>query len=350
MYALSQLGLILLLFNVGMEFDFARLSTSRLRHATHVIAIASLVLPFGLGLIAGYLAAPSLCPGADRLFSALFVATALSITALPILGRILIEFGINREPLGVVAISAAAINDVAGWLMLAALSTLAISQFNGSLFLMRVAGIAVAGLVSWFVVRPLLKRLVAAWLEPRAHADAVPKVPDRLLTALIVVILLGAICSSRLGIFPIFGAFLMGTLLHDETALRHAWNERIGHFVGVFFVPIFFTYTGLRCNIGGLNEPTLWAWCAVFVGVATLGKFGAAYLAARFCGWSHPRATAVGILMNTRALMELIVLNVGLDLGMVSRNVFTMLVIMALISTLATSPVLRRCLQSQQRP
>lgn len=345
MYSLSQIGLVLLLFQVGIEFDFGRLGTARLRAAMHRIALASLLAPFALGLAVGYLAAPVLCPGSDRLLSALFMATALSITALPILGRILIEFGINREPLGVVTIGAAAVNDVAGWLILAALSTLAVSRFDAGIFTLRVLGIALTGTLAWFVLRPQLKRLVSAWLPPATQLGGVAPLPDRLLSVLIATIFLGAMCTSQLGIFPIFGAFLIGTLLHDEPELRHAWDERVGHFVGIFFLPIFFTYTGLRCNIGGLNSLSLWLWCGGFLLVATVGKFGAAYLAARISGWSRPRSAAVGVLMNTRALMELIVLNVGLDLGVISRNVFTMLVIMAIVSTVITTPVLRRCLQ-----
>jgi Kef-type K+ transport system membrane component KefB len=164
---------------------------------------------------------------------------------------------------------------------------------------------------------------------------------DSLLTVLLVTVFLTAICTNQLGIFSIFGAFLAGVLLHDETALVQAWKERVGRFVGVFFLPIFFTYTGLRTDISGLDTWALWGWCMLILALATLGKYGATYVAARCTGMNRHESSVLGAMMNTRGLMELIVLNVGLDLGVISRPVFTMLVVMAVVSTVITTPVLR---------
>lgn len=343
MYALSQIGLVLLLFQVGLEFDFSQLGQSELRKAVHRIAAATLILPFTLGFAAGYVAAPALCPGSDQLLCGLFVATALAITALPILGRIMMEFGLTAHPLGVAGISAAAINDVVGWLALAAISALAVSRFRFDVFFARLVGIALLAAFAFLVLRPLLMRALRAWRERQA-SDGAPALDDRLLTMLLLLILLLALATHELGIFPIFGAFLAGTLLHDDAGLRQAWRDRVGHFVGIFLLPVFFTYTGLRTDIGSLSSASLWSWCLGFAALATLSKFGAAYVAARVSGWSAPASCAVGIMMNTRALMELIVLNIGLDLQVISRPLFTMLVIMAILSTVATSPILRLCL------
>jgi Kef-type K+ transport system membrane component KefB len=343
MYAVSQVGLVLLLFQVGLEFDFSRLAELALRKAVNHIALASLMAPFALGFASGLLAAPALCPHSDRVLCALFIATALSITALPILGRILIEFDLTAHPLGVVAISAAAINDVVGWLLLAVVSALGASAFQFDLFAWRLLGIAAVAVFGFRWLRPALKRRIALWRASQSGGP--PALTDGLLTLLLLTILISAVATHTLGIFPIFGAFLAGALIHDELDLRRAWREGVGQFVAIFFLPIFFTYTGLRTDIGSLDGVQAWAWCLVFLGIATLGKFGAAYIAARSCGWSVPASSAVGILMNTRALMELIVLNVGLDLDVISRPVFTMLVIMAVVSTVVTTPVLRLCLK-----
>jgi Kef-type K+ transport system membrane component KefB len=338
MQMLSQLGLILLMFQIGLEFDFSHLNEKRNRTAVTRVAALSLVLPFALGLGFGYLSAPVLSPQSNLTGSALFVATAFSITALPILGRILIDFGMTRAPLGVIAISAAAINDVIGWMMLAVVTALTVANFDAGTFGLKVGLVVGFMLLCWFVVRPLMKRLVR-----RANPQD-GRMPNNLLGMLLATIFLAAMATYLLGIFAIFGGFMMGVILHDEHELVAAWKERIGQFVLVFFLPIFFTYTGLRTNIGGLDSLALWGWCGLTLLLATIGKFGGAYVAARWSGLDHNEASVLGILMNTRALMELIIINVGLDLGVISQNMFTMLVIMAIISTVVTTPGLHRWL------
>ncbi len=338
MQMLSQLGLILLMFQIGLEFDFSHLSEKRNRTAVTRVAALSLVLPFALGLAFGYASAPVLSPQSNPTASALFVATAFSITALPILGRILIDFGMTGASLGVIAISAAAINDVVGWLLLALVTTLTVANFDAGDFGLKVSLVLGFILLCWFVVRPLMKRLVR-----RAHPHH-GRLSSNLLGVLLAAIFLAAMATYLLGIFAIFGGFIMGVILHDEHELVVAWKERIGQFVLVFFLPIFFTYTGLRTNIGGLDSLALWGWCGLTLLLATIGKFGGAYVAARWSGLDHNEANVLGVLMNTRALMELIIINVGIDLGVISQNMFTMLVIMAIVSTVVTSPGLHRWL------
>jgi Kef-type K+ transport system membrane component KefB len=347
MQVLSQIGLILLMFQIGLEFDFAHLVARDNRRAVTYIAAASMIAPFALGFGFGWFSAPLLSPGVDPLASALFIATAFSITALPILGRIMIEFKITRLPIGVIAISAAAINDVIGWLLLALITALTLAQFSAAAFAIKVALVGLFFLTWWFVARPLMKRVIHA-----SQAKPVPpgekagrgKLTHNLLGILLAAIFVSAMTTYQLGIFAIFGGFMMGVILHDEHELIEAWKERIGHFVMVFFLPIFFTYTGLRTNVGGLDSAAAWGWCLLLIALATLGKFGASYVAARWAGMSRAEAKVIGIMMNTRALMELIVINVGYDLGVISQDVFTMLVLMAIFSTVITTPALRRWL------
>lgn len=336
---LSSLGLVLLMFQIGLEFDFALLTERANRAAVARVSIACLALPFALGFGFGLLIAPRLSPQSNAVDSALFVATAFSITALPILGRIMIEFNLVRTRLGVIAISAAAINDVAGWLLLALITTLTASDFHGGRFALRLAMVALFGVASVKLVRPLLKRTVR---RSNPHGGALS---GNLLGILLAVIFTAAMCTYEIGIFAIFGGFMMGVILFDEAELVAAWRGRIGGFVTVFFLPIFFTYTGLRTSIGALDTLADWGWCAATVALATAGKLGGAYAAARRSGLDHVEAAIIGFMMNTRALMELIVINVGLDLGVISPKMFTMLVIMAIVSTVLTTPALRHYLR-----
>jgi Kef-type K+ transport system membrane component KefB len=162
-----------------------------------------------------------------------------------------------------------------------------------------------------------------------------------LLGGLLAVIFIAAMTTYQIGIFAIFGGFMMGVILYDETELVAAWRARLGDFVTVFFLPIYFTYTGLRTSIGGLQGWTDWGLCLAIVAAASLAKLGGGYLAARRSGLNHPESAIIAYMMNTRGLMELIVINVGLDLGVISPKVFTMLVIMAIFSTVITTPALR---------
>jgi Kef-type K+ transport system membrane component KefB len=338
---LSQVGLLLLMFQIGLEFDFSHLAERVHRRAVWAISAAGLVAPFALGALLALVMPRELAGTDNRLGFVLFVATAFSITALPVLGRILVDFKMTRSALGVIAISCAAINDVVGWLMLALVSALSVSAFAPGPFLLRVAGIAAVGALAWWVVRPLLSRFVQHRLRDAGEPLALP---PTLMSAILACVFVAGMTTYQLGIFAIFGGFLMGVLLHRETAFAHAWHTRVGSFVNVFFVPIFFTLTGLRTDIGSLHDGSAWGWCLLLIALATLAKLGACYVAARAVRLDPVRARIIGMLMNTRGLMELIVINVGLEMGMIGRQVFTMLVLMALFSTLITSPALRRWL------
>ena len=335
---LSQLGLVLMMFQIGLEFDFTHLTERVNRAAVLRVSLACLALPFVSGLAVGYWFPTSSAAPAARLHTALFVATAFSITALPILGRIMIEFNLTRTRLGVIAISAAAVNDVVGWLLLALITTLTVSNFVGTEFALRVLLVGAFGLLCTKGVRPLFK------LAIRRSRPLDGRMSANLLGGLLVIIFVAAMTTYQIGIFAIFGGFMMGVILFDEAELVHAWRERVGGFVTVFFLPIFFTYTGLRTSIGGLDTVVDWTWCAGLVAAASVSKLAGAYWGARRSGFDHAESAMMGFMMNTRALMELIVINAGLDLGVISQKMFTMLVIMAILSTVATTPALRHYL------
>jgi Kef-type K+ transport system membrane component KefB len=195
--------------------------------------------------------------------------------------------------------------------------------------------VALFALISVKWLRPLLKRAVRR-SDPRDG-----KMSANLLGGMLGTIFIGAMTTAEIGIFAVFGAFMMGVILFDEPEFVAAWRERVGDFVTVFFLPIFFTYTGLRTYIGGLDTMADWSWCLALTALATASKLGGAYWAARRSGFNHPESAMVGFMMNTRGLMELIVINVGFDLGVISRKLFTMLVIMAVVSTVITTPALR---------
>ena len=331
---LSQIGLVLLMFQIGCGFEFGQLRSPRLKRLTLAVAIPSIAVPFALGFLIGTFSAHALAPGIDGTIYSLFCGVALAITAVPILGRILIEHGLEKSEIGVVAISAAAINDVTGWVMLALISAYASAQLSPAHVAVQIGGLIAFVLVLRFVLAPLADRLVARF--PLRDGQ----LPPNLLAILICLAFALAICTFRLGIFAIFGGFAAGLLFHRHSEIAAAWSRQVGGFVLVFFLPIFFTFTGLRTDLLGLGAADL-PWLLIVLVAAIAGKVVPAWLAARASGFGQRPALALGALMNTRALMELIVLNIGRELGFLPQAMFTMLVVMAVVTTLMTGPLLR---------
>jgi Kef-type K+ transport system membrane component KefB len=332
---ISQVGLILLMFQIGIDFEFSHLQARRNRNGTLLIAALSVSVPLILGICIGRLSAPALAPTMDAITYSLFVGVALAITAVPILGRILREYDLTSTEIGVVVISAAAVNDVAGWILLAGVSAYATGQFSIGGMGLQLGGLALFVAALWFVLRPLVNRLVNYF--PVRGAELAPN----LMGITVCLMLMLAICTFELGIFAIFGGFAAGLLFHHHHAFVAAWRRQVGQFVMVFFLPVFFTFTGLRTNILGLSSVSDLQWLSVVVVAAVIGKIFPVYIAGRLTGFSHDEASVMGSLMNTRALMELIVLNVGYDLGFIPQSMFTMLVIMAVVTTMMTGPLLR---------
>ncbi len=331
---LSQIGLILLMFQIGADFEFGHLRSAKMKRAVLLIALGSILVPFGLGLWLGFASQPSIAPSIDPLTYALFCGVALSITAVPILGRILREFELTRTPIGVVAISAAAINDVVGWVMLACISAYATAAFSGAFLLWRLLAIAVLLVALRFLLAPLVDWLIRRW----PVADG--RLPANLMAATLCIMFALGIVTYQIGIFAIFGGFAAGLLFHRHPDFVAAWNSQVGHFVLVFFLPVFFTFTGLRTNLLGLSVSDL-GWLALVLAAAIGGKILPVYFAGRAAGFDSNESSILASLMNTRALMELIVLNIGYDLGFLPQDMFTMLVVMAVATTLMTGPLLR---------
>ncbi len=333
---LGQVGLILLMLQIGQEFNFDHLRELKNKRTVILISLMGIAFPFVLGYFLGEFSVSHLFPTVkNALGYKLFLGTAMSITAIPILGRIMIELNIHKTQLGALTITSASIDDICGWLILALVTALCLSEFSIKDFSLRIIALISYLLLAWLVLRPFLRGVIK-----KLHSE-----PQHLSTDLIVIILIVTFVSSmityKIGVFAIFGGFIIGSLLYKDKEFVELWKNKISNFVSAFFLPIFFAYTGLRTNIGGLDSVSAWGWCLLVVVLAILGKFGGCYLAARISGLSHAEAKCIGIMMNTRALMELIVINVGLDLGVIPPPLFTMLVIMAILTTLITTPLLK---------
>jgi Kef-type K+ transport system membrane component KefB len=327
---LSQVGVILFMFTVGLDLDL-----KHLRHqAPTAIAVShfSIVIPFFLGVTIALALYTRYAPiGVPFHAFALFMGIALSITAFPVLARVLEERRLARTPLGSTAIACAAVDDVTAWSLLAMVVTLVTAGGVGSTLAMMAGALGAFIAVMVWGVRPLLMRLFA-------DGDA-PLTRGRTATVLLV-LLSAALLTELIGIHALFGGFLVGVIVPPIEALRRRLRERLESLSSVFLLPLFFAFTGLRTQIGLLNDAASWAVCIGIILTAIAGKLVGSMLAARWTGSTWRDAFAIGALMNTRGLMELVALNVGYDLGILSPRMFTMLVVMALVTTVMTGPLL----------
>jgi Kef-type K+ transport system membrane component KefB/nucleotide-binding universal stress UspA family protein len=330
---LSQVGLVLFMFLIGLELD-PNLLKNRGRVSV-VISHTSIVVPFALGaltawVLRGQLAEPSVPFGSF----ALFMGVAMSITAFPVLARILAERRLLRSKIGALAITCAAVDDVTAWCLLAfVVSVVRATGIHGAVrtTLLALGYIAVMLLV----VRPFLARI-------GAQVGARQSVNQNVVALALLLLLLSSMVTELIGIHALFGAFVLGAAIPKDGGLAEALAHKLEDVVVVLLLPLFFAYSGLRTQIGLLDGPEDWAICGLLILVACIGKFGGSAFAARFTGLSWRESTAIGILMNTRGLMELVVLNIGLDVGVISPTVFTMMVLMALFTTFITTPLLQR--------
>jgi len=338
---LSQIGLILLMFLIGLQFDFSHLRTHG--HVALSISLGGIILPFGLGLAIARVLYPFVGQNINQVGFALFVSTALSITALPVLGRMLIEFNIGRTRLGSLTITAAAVDDATGWITLALVSAIVRAKFNPLTTVIMVGETLAFALFMIFVARPLLRR----WTTEAMRA-AGGEISLSTLAVLLILVFTAAAVTNIIGLFSIFGAFIVGAILYDQHEFREAVMRRLRDFVTVFFLPIFFTYTGLRTDIGTMHGTLMWALCGLVLFVAIAGKVGGCATAALLNGLPWKESLAIGVLMNTRGLMELIAVNLGHDLGVIPKSIFFMLVLMAVLTTYSTAPLLRRLIRKTE--
>lgn len=327
---LAQLGVILYMFLVGLELDTGLLRSRA--HATIAISHASIIAPFLLGALLALVTYTEYAPGNVEFTSfALFLGVAMSITAFPVLARILTDLRLDKSDLGVIALGCAAADDVTAWCLLAFVVGVTNANFNGALMIV----VMTAGYISLMfgVVRPWLVRWLASRQEESLSVN---------LTAwILVAVLASAAMTEAIGIHAIFGAFLLGAIIPHESHVARLFRHRVEDVVSILLLPAFFACTGTKTQIGLLTTMSDWWCCGLIILVATLGKFGGTLAASRFTGLDWRTSASLGILMNTRGLMELIVLNIGLDLGVISPRMFAMMVLMALATTLATTPLLK---------
>ena len=326
---LSQIGVLLFMFTVGVEFDLAHVRG----HTRTAVAVShfSIAVPFILGVLLAITMYRGYAPaGVPFTAFALFLGIAMSITAFPVLARILDDRKLTGTPLGTTALTCAAIGDVVAWSLLAFVSAISRSQDAAVTLLAMLATTAGFIAVMLFGVRPILSRVL----------DARNGFGKSQLGVVLLVMVGSALMTESIGIHGLFGAFLAGVIMPADAAFRQFIRERVETISMVLLLPLFFAYTGLRTEVGLLNSAADWAVCLAVILVATAGKMGGTIAAARWTGVPWHESMVLGALMNTRGLMELIALNVGYDLGILPPKIFTIMVLMALVTTCMTGPLL----------
>jgi Kef-type K+ transport system membrane component KefB len=329
---LSQIGVCLFLFVVGMDLDLKELKNQA--HTAVLVSNVGVLFPYLLGVTVSLFLFPVFgVPNTKFLAFALFLGISMSITAFPVLARILEERGMTKTPLGSTALACAATDDVMAWSVLAVVVAIVKAGGLASAFLS-------VGLVLVFIA------VMVFWIKPRlpgwvGHAVLDGGVPNKgVMAGVLVFLFASALVTDVIGIHALFGAFLAGVVMPRRGEFREVLKERLEHFSSVFLLPLFFAFTGLRTQIGLLNEPSAWLICLGLIILATVGKLGGAMFTARLTGVNWHDSFALGALMNSRGLIELVALNIGYDLGILSPAMFTMLVIMALVTTCLTGPLL----------
>ena len=328
---LSQIGLILFMFVIGMELDLKVLKNKA--NDAIVISHASIVFPFSLGIGLAYFIYYRFAPtGVEFLSFSLFMGIAMSITAFPVLARIVQERGIHKTRLGTIVITCAAADDITAWCLLAAvIAVVKAGSFVSSLYIIGLAFAYVMTMI--FVVKPFLKRIGDLYKTKN-------KLNKPVVAIFFLTLILSSYVTEVIGIHALFGAFMTGVIMPDISKFRAIFIDKVEDVSVILLLPLFFVFTGLRTQIGLINDPYLWKVTGFIILVAVLGKFLGSAIAAKFVGQNWRDSLTIGALMNTRGLMELVVLNIGYDLGVLTSEIFTMMVIMALVTTVMTGPAL----------
>ena len=328
---LSQVGLILFMFIIGMELDLKAMGKQAFDAV--IISHASIIIPYTLGMGLAYFIYKNYAPaGIGFLSFSLFMGIAMSITAFPVLARILQEKGMTKTKLGAMALTCAAADDLTAWCILAAV--IALVKSGSPVSALYTIGLAIVYvLVMLKVVRPVLQKLENIYIKNEKKRTPI-------IAALFIMLIVSAYTASIIGIHSLFGAFIAGLVMPTGISFRKIVTDKIEDVSLVLLLPLFFVITGLRTQIGLLNEGSLWVTFGWILLVAIVGKFGGSALAAKMVGQSWKDSLSIGALMNTRGLMQLIVLNIGYDLGILSPQIFAMMVLMALVTTFMTGPAL----------
>ena len=328
---LSQLGVVLFMFVVGMELDLRHV---REKVSTAImVSHASIVVPFLLGAALALSLYPSLgTPNTSFTPFALFMGIAMSITAFPVLARILKDRGLTETPLGTMAIACASIDDVTAWCTLA--FVIAIVKSTGLVGALWTIALTILFIVLMLtLIRPRLETLLERRIENTRYARII-------MAGILAFCLASAWFTETIGIHALFGGFLAGAVMPSTPGVQSFLKEKIEGFSSAALLPLFFVFTGLRTQVALLNDRAGWLMCLAIIGVAVVGKLGGSMLMARWTKMSWRDSFAIGSLMNTRGLIELVVLNIGYDLGILSARIFVMMVIMALATTFMTAPLL----------
>ncbi|MBW9277554.1 cation:proton antiporter [Bacteroides fragilis] len=328
---LSQVGLVLFMFVIGMELDFSVLKNKI--NETLVISHAGILVPFFLGIVASYWIYEEYAAAQTSFLPfALFIGISMSITAFPVLARIIQERNMTKTPLGTLAIASAANDDVTAWCLLAVVIAIAkAGTFASALYAIGLTALYI--IIMFMVVRPFLKKVG----EVYANQEVINKT---FVALILLILIISSTLTEIIGIHALFGAFMAGVVMPPSLGFRKVMMEKVEDIALVFFLPLFFAFTGLRTEIGLINSPALWGVCLLLITVAVAGKLGGCAVAARLVGESWKDSFTIGTLMNTRGLMELVALNIGYEMGVLPPSIFVILVIMALVTTFMTTPLL----------
>ncbi len=330
--ALSQIGVVVFMFLVGLGINPKELKKHG--HAAVLTSHVSITAPFVLAAFLALYLYPRLSDDSVAFTSfALFMGSAMSVTAFPVLARILIERGMLQSRLGTVAIASAAVDDVTGWCILAYIVVLARSAHSGTSIWLTIGGIVVFALIMIYGVQRLLGGLEVAFHKWGGLSE-------NRMAFMLLLVFGSALCTEWLGLHLLFGAFMMGAIMPKEPKFVQYVLDRFETITVTLLLPLFFAFTGLRTNIGLVKGPAMWMYCGLIVLVATVGKLGGSTLASWLTGMPVREAAGLGTLMNTRGLMELVILDIGLDIKVISPALFCMMVIMALVTTFMTTPLL----------
>jgi K+:H+ antiporter len=334
---LSQIGVVIFMFTVGTELDVRHLREKG--SVAVMISHASIIVPFLLGTALSLFLYRQLAPAGTSFNAfALFIGVAMSITAFPVLARILEDRGLSQTTLGSIAITCAAVDDVTAWCILALVIAIVKSTgLESSAVTIGLTLVFAAAMI--FLVRPQLARVIK---EPDSEQHR-----RRLIPIILAFVMACALITETIGIHALFGAFVAGVVMPPSTQFRIFLKNKLEAFGSYALLPLFFAFTGLRTQVSLLNDWQAWLLCAVIILVAVAGKLGGSMLMSRWTGMTWSQSFSIGVLMNTRGLVELVVLNIGYDLGILSGRIFAMMVLMALVTTFMTGPLL--ALQGEQK-
>jgi Kef-type K+ transport system membrane component KefB len=329
----GDVGMMFLMFQVGSHLSLGEVASLRQKCSVIAVAAGGMLVPFALGVSIGLVSHSLLASDKPRVSYALFCGIALSVTAVPVLARMILELQLEKTPASIVSLAAAAATDFASWILLAVIIAFASTQHDWTQIVWRtVAALAYAAL-SWWIVRPCLHKLFAYTARCAS--------PGSVTALMIIYLLASSALTAQLGFHAAMGALLAGIVLKRQPDVRRESAIYVSGFVDIILVPVFFTYAGIHVTLDGVGANSFWIWFAAFLVAGCVGKLGGAYAGARISGLPHDDSCIIAALMNTRGLVELTILLIGLDLHILPTPVYAMLLLMALVTTAATVPLLR---------